>query len=200
MARNKDLNKQMRDERREQILSNALRLFAVNGLAATKISDIATISGFSQGLIYHYFRSKEDIFTELIREAFGKLNHAARELEKLPVPPREKIKIALEELLKSFEKSENFALSHLLIAQATVSDAIPKEAKKIIAAENMVPYEIITRIIIEGQKDGSIKQFDSNDLALVFWTSVKGLAMHRAAHGKKYKTPDKNILMSMFFT
>ena len=200
MARNKELNQQMRDERCEQILSNALKLFAINGLAATKISDIAAISGFSQGLIYHYYRSKEDIFTELIRNAFAKMNFAARELEKLPLPPREKIEFALKELLKTLEKSKKFALSHLLIVQATVSDAIPDEAKQIISKENMLPYEVISRIIIEGQTDGSIRQYDPDDLALLFWTSIKGLAMHRAAHGKKYKTPDINILLSMFLT
>jgi hypothetical protein len=62
----------------------------------------------------------------------------------------------------------------------------------------MVPYEVITRIIIEGQKDVTIKNYEAKDLALVFWTSMKGLALHQAVHGKKFKMPDANILMSMF--
>ena len=61
MARNKDLNQKMKDERREQILSNALILFAAKGLSATKITDISAASGISQGLLYHYFESKEEI-------------------------------------------------------------------------------------------------------------------------------------------
>ena len=198
MARNKDLNQKMKDARREQILSNALMLFATKGLSATKIADISSYSGFSQGLIYHYFRSKEEIFVELIRTAFEKMNTACRELENLPLPPRDKIKMAIDGLLKNIEESNDASRYYLLIAQATVSEAIPDEAKSIIQKENMLPYEVMTRIMLEGQKDGSIKSHDAGDLALVFWTSIKGLAIHKAVHGSKYKTPSSAILMSMF--
>jgi len=68
----------MREERRTQILEHALILFATKGLAATKISDIAEASGIAQGLLYHYFPSKEAIYVELIRKAFDGMSEAAR--------------------------------------------------------------------------------------------------------------------------
>ncbi len=188
----------MKDERREQILSGSLRLFATKGLAATKISDIAASAGMSQGLVYHYYESKESIFVELIQTAFLKMNKAALELEHLPLPPREKIRIAIEQLLRGLDKNEHSGFYHLLIAVATSSDAIPEKAKKIIKKENRVPYEVMTRIIAAGQKDGSIINFDPAELALVFWTSIKGLAIHKATHGAKYNAPDPKILLNMF--
>jgi AcrR family transcriptional regulator len=192
------LNIKIKDERREQLLSTALGLFATKGLSATKITDISSALGISQGLIYHYYRSKEEIFVELIRTAFERMNAACKYLEELPLPPREKIKMAIEELLKGIDKNEDTAIYHLLIALATASEAIPEEAKTIIQKENKLPYEVITRIIIEGQKDGSFKKHNAKDMALVFWTSIKGLAIHKAAHGKKYKSPDPDILMGIF--
>ncbi|MEZ4833367.1 MAG: helix-turn-helix domain-containing protein [Caldilineaceae bacterium] len=48
----------------------ALRLFATNGLAGTKVADIAAAAEMSHGLLYHYYRAKEDIYVELIRHAF----------------------------------------------------------------------------------------------------------------------------------
>lgn len=198
LGRNKELNQKIKDERKEQILSQALRLFATKGLSATKISDIASASGMSQGLIYHYYRSKEDIFVELIKGAFERINAASLELERLPLSPREKIRLALETLLQGLADNENTGLYYLLIAVATASEAIPDEAKKIISEKNTVPYEVITRIILQGQKDGSIKNYDAEALALVFWTSIKGLAIHKATHGEKFKVPDPEILISMF--
>lgn len=199
MARNKELNQKIKDERREQILSNGLMLFATKGLFATKITDISSVSGISQGLIYHYFRSKEEIFTELIKNAFDKLIAACRWLESQPLSPREKIKMAIEGLIQGLEENEDSARYHLLIAQATVSEAIPEEAKVIINKENTLPYEIITRIIIEGQRDGTIKDYNANELALIFWTSINGLAIYKALHGEKFKAPDSNILTSIFY-
>ncbi len=198
MGRNKELNRKIKDERKEQVLTHALRLFATKGLAATRISDIASASGMSQGLVYHYYRSKEDIFVEIISNAFEKINTASLELERLPLSPREKIRLTLETLLQGLVSHEDTGLYYLLIAVATASEAIPNEAKKIISAKNAVPYEVITRIIREGQKDGSLKNYDAEALALVFWTSIKGLAIHKATHREKFKVPDPEILMSMF--
>ncbi|SMC48892.1 TetR/AcrR family transcriptional regulator [Sporomusa malonica] len=199
MTRNKELNQKIKEERRQQILSNALMLFAQRGLAATKIIDIASASDISQGLMYHYYKSKEEIFIELIRIAFDRMNEACRWLVSQPLSPREKIKFAIEELLKLLEQNEDASRYHLLIAQATASDAIPEEAKNIIKKENTFPYEAIASIIAEGQKNGSIKMYDTKELAMVFWTSINGLAIYKAVHGKKFKAPDANILASMFF-
>ena len=200
MTRNAEHNQRMRDERREKILHHSLRLFATKGLYATKISDIAAEVQMSQGLLYHYFRSKEEIFTELIREAFEKMNTAAYMLEELPLTPREKIRMAIVQLLRSIEESEDFASTVLLNAQAGISQATPAEAQSIIREESSIPYAVVERIMREGQKDGSIKQHDARELSLVFWTTIKGLAMHKAVYGAAYKSPDVDILTSMFFT
>jgi len=51
----------IRDEKRELILQTALELFADKGFYATSISNIANKAGISQGLLYSYFKSKEDL-------------------------------------------------------------------------------------------------------------------------------------------
>ncbi len=198
MPRNKKENQRIKDERREQILSNALKLFAKNGLAATRISDIALAANISQGLIYHYYKSKEDIFVELISIAFDRINQASLWLESQPMPPAEKIEFAIRELLRLLEEDENAARYHLFIAQATATEAIPDEAKEIIKQKNNLPYESIERIMAAGQKEGTIKQKNARELALVFWTSINGLAIYKAVHGEKFKAPDAAILVSMF--
>jgi AcrR family transcriptional regulator len=189
----------MRDLRSARILAAALRLFAEKGLAATKISDIAADADCSQGLVYHYFRSKEEMFSELIRDGFAKLNAACLGLEAMDLMPRAKIELALSELVKGFMTSPDAARMHMLIAQATMTSAVPREAKAIIRKQNRLPYEVMERIMAAGQKDGSISRGHSADeLALLFWTTIKGLAMHKAAHGKKFKAPDPGLIMKMF--
>jgi len=200
VSRSTELNQRMRDERRENILHHALRLFSTKGLYATKVSDIAAEVQMSQGLLYHYFRSKEEIYTELIRNAFEKMNTAARGLEESPMAPREKIRMALTQLLHDIEENEDFAATVLLNAQAGISDVTPAEAQEILSRESGVPYGVIERIIKAGQVDGTIKQADAKALSLVFWTTIKGLALHKAVYGAAYKSPDVNIITSMFFT
>lgn len=51
--------RQQAEERREQILDAAIRIFCVKGFAGTSIRDIAREVGVTEGLLYHYFDSKE---------------------------------------------------------------------------------------------------------------------------------------------
>ena len=53
---------QLRDERRAQLLKAASNVFSRIGFHAANVSDVATEAGVSQGTIYHYFKSKEELF------------------------------------------------------------------------------------------------------------------------------------------
>ncbi|VBB07703.1 tetr bacterial regulatory protein hth signature [Lucifera butyrica] len=195
--RNKILNEEIKDARREQILSNALKLFARRGLAATKITDISTASNISQGLLYHYYKSKEEIFVELLHDAYDKMIAAVLALERLPLSPLEKIRMAIEKLLQGFAENKETAYYYLLINQASIFEAIPDEAKEIVKSRSLL-HEVITRIIIAGQKDGTFKKYDAQDMAVVFWASLNGLAIYNAVQGENFRAPDANILIGMF--
>lgn len=199
MARNPEQNQRMRDHRRERILSSALEVFAEKGLAATRISDVALRAGMSQGLLYHYFRSKEEIYTELVCGAFERMNEAARALERMPLSPREKIEKAIAELLRLLEDNQDFARYFMLTAQAGVSRAVPDAVAAAIRKQRSQPYAAIARIIRAGQRDGSMRKHDADELAIVFWTTFKGLAMQRATFGSQYRGPDPQILANIFF-
>lgn len=50
------------EERKQEIIENALKLFSEYGYENTTILDIANATGVSQGLCYRYFKSKAEIF------------------------------------------------------------------------------------------------------------------------------------------
>src|ERR1700721_1284448 len=60
-------------ERRREILMGAARAFARGGYDATNMEQIAHECGLAKGHIYHYFRSKEEIFTEIRIDAVSRL-------------------------------------------------------------------------------------------------------------------------------
>jgi AcrR family transcriptional regulator len=198
MSRNKELNQQIKDERREQILVAALKLFAIQGLAATRMSDLSRHTGISQGLVYHYFRSKEEIFTHIVNTAIEKMNDAAVHLENLPIPAKEKIILATDSLLKGFHENENTSYYYFLITQAALSDLFPQETKDIILSKNRVKYEIMTRIFNQGQEDGTVRNYSASEMATLFFSVMNGLALNKAIHGKEFRMPDKNIILEMF--
>jgi AcrR family transcriptional regulator len=200
MARTIAQNTSMRDARREQILTAALRVFSEKGLAATRISDIATASAISQGLLYHYFPSKEDIYAELVRTAITRMHDAAVGLARRKGSPAAKILMALTELVRMLEGREDVARYFMLTAQASFSSAVPPAVTALIRSQRLGPYRSMARIFRAGQRDGSIRRHDADELAVVFWTMIKGLAMQRAAFGKAFKAPDPHFLATIFLS
>jgi AcrR family transcriptional regulator len=200
MGRNAQLNERMRDERREQIMDAALRLFATRGLGTTKITDIARAAGISQGLLYHYFASKEAIYTELIGEAFERMNAAATALAATDLGAREKLERALEGLFTEIEENERFAHHVLLIAQAGLSDGLPAEARAVIQRNQDVPYRVVAGMLEAGQAEGSVKGHDAADLAVLFWSMVRGLSLYRATRGRVFDRSGAELLKSVFLT
>ena len=61
------VNEQRRAERREQILSAAIRMFAERGFAESRMQDLADQLGVAKGTIFHYFPTKEDLFLQTCR-------------------------------------------------------------------------------------------------------------------------------------
>ena len=59
---------QSRRDRREDILRTSLHLFARNGFHGTSMRDIAREAHIAEGLIYHYFAGKRDLFRAIIEE------------------------------------------------------------------------------------------------------------------------------------
>ena len=56
----------MKKDRKHQILEAALRIFIIKGYSKTTMDDIVNASNLSKGALYHYYKSKKDLFLSLI--------------------------------------------------------------------------------------------------------------------------------------
>jgi AcrR family transcriptional regulator len=57
---------------RQKLLAGAAELFTRKGYAATTVREIVAAAGVTKPVLYYYFRSKEGIYLELMRETFAK--------------------------------------------------------------------------------------------------------------------------------
>lgn len=87
----------MQRSTRERIVSEALRLFAERGYAATSVAEIEAASGLSPGAggLYRHFRSKEEVLAAAVREHITRTStqisatfQAAADLQEQPLVER----------------------------------------------------------------------------------------------------------------
>jgi AcrR family transcriptional regulator len=81
---------------RARILAAATAEFAAKGMLGARVDAIAERSGANKRMIYHYFGSKEALFTAVLEASWSGIREAEQELHLHELPPRE----ALEKLVR----------------------------------------------------------------------------------------------------
>lgn len=197
MGRNTTRNEELRQLSKEKILAAALNQFAEKGLFATRIQDIAEKAHISQGLLYRYYSSKDDIYVELINEALDKMSSATIDLLSMSMSGKNKIIKAIEEMYNTIETSEQYRQTSRLISEAAHSEAIPESAKITVSEQRDEPYKLFSKIIEQGQNEGDVIEGDPYELAVLFWSLINGLTIYKHTRNSIYQLPDKRFIMRM---
>lgn len=196
MARNVETNERIREERRSQILLSALKIFTKKGLAAARMSDISAETGISYGLIYHYFKSKEEIYAELIHHAVDSLGKVIEQIRSKEKEPLEQIRQIAKRVIGSVENKDASGYYYVLMMNALTCEEAPVPVSELID-ECMKRLEMLADIISDGQKKGQIREGDPMELAVTCFSTVIGLASLKVS-GSIRKLPDSEILMRLF--
>ncbi|WP_194165547.1 TetR/AcrR family transcriptional regulator [Oceanobacillus sp. CFH 90083] len=172
---NENQLEQIRQERKEQIMSAALQVFADNGIKLTKISMIAKAAKVSHGLIYHYFSSKEEVLYESLKWAtvVNKTINFLEELKTDNLSPSEKIKKFVLYALSSTDSTSSNVFR--IIQSLDNKEETPKEVQEYVDSLGTMYIEFFLPLIIEGQKAGEIIKEDPEELVGIFLTTLSGI-------------------------
>lgn len=189
--RNEEQNALIKDERREQILSAALKVFAKRGFAATKISDIVSQGGMSHGLVYHYFKSKEEIFNELLARAMSSSGESLLMVEALPLSPLQKVRETAKYILGGIDQWEDTSYYFLIVIHAAMMDM-----EESVFADSNVAVDSMMRILKRGQEIGEVRDGDPLEMAILFFAAIQGVAFYKLSM-PYFKLPDPELLVFM---
>jgi AcrR family transcriptional regulator len=143
------------EARRREILIAAARVFARDGFASATLDDVGREVGVTKGVIYYYFRGKEEIYTEIrataIREAIERLEAIAA----LGMSSGDALRAAVGDLIGHvFDELDRFA--NVLRADRGLS----AEGRAVIR-DLQRRYERLMRAIVEaGIRDGVLADRD----------------------------------------
>jgi AcrR family transcriptional regulator len=138
------------ENKQDQILHAAVRVFARQGYEATRVGDIAKEAGVAYGLVYHYFESKEAVLEAVFREAWGRLLAAVALAEETGDDAREQLSLVVKIVLRSWRDDPD--LVRLLVREITRSPHIQDELDEIAQA-----FASLERIVVRGQEEGTFR-------------------------------------------
>lgn len=148
--------------RREQLLSTALALFAEHGYAGTSTRSIAEAAGVTEGLLFHYFGTKEALLLDLMtrQSTFaGRVLQLAHEAEGC----------SARELFRRIASgyAEVSAEEAKLIALASVESLVNSRLREPLAAGNGVMHERLRGLLAARVEAGELRRDASLDAAIV---------------------------------
>jgi len=86
--------------RREHILKTARKLFWSKGFDGTTMPEIAGAAELAPGTLYLYFRSKEALYVELLKEGYEVLLARLREAVREEAPPRRQAEALMDAFVR----------------------------------------------------------------------------------------------------
>src|SRR5512132_3669707 len=157
-------------DKRRQILDAAVRVFARQGFHSTRVSDIADEAGVAYGLVYHYFRSKEQVLNELFSERWSLLLTTIEQTNG-DTSPRERLAMVAGFIVESYRHDPE--LMKVIIVEVTRA---ANSFGRTHLPEIRKAYELIAEIVSDAQEAGEFRDdVDPNFAALVFYGAIEQL-------------------------
>lgn len=158
-------------ERRRTILRAAIEVFAKKGYHGCRIADVAREAGVAYGLVYHYFKSKDQVMNELFTERWSLLLAAIDEVDKRDIPPREKLDAVAGFIIDSYRHDPD--LMKVIIVEVTRA---ANSFGRTHMPEIKRAYDGIAKIVSDAQSAGEFRDdIDPQLASMWFYGAIEQL-------------------------
>ena len=139
-------------DKRERILSAAVKVFAKSGFFDARVSDVAKAAGVADGTIYLYFTSKEHLLVSLFEDRVDKLlAFIQTDLAKIG-SAKDKLRRVIEVQLGLLEEERDLAeVITVIVRQSS------KVLKEFATPKFSAYLDAIARVVAEGQAAGEFR-------------------------------------------
>jgi AcrR family transcriptional regulator len=156
-------------DKRRMILDAAVVAFARRGFHACRVSDIADEANVAYGLVYHYFRSKDEVLDTLFLDRWNVLLAVISEIDGKDIPVRSKLHEIASFIVESYRHDPD--LMKVIIVEVTrAANSFGRtHLDKIREA-----YALIAEIVAKAQAAGTFKRDVTPEFAaLAFYGAIE---------------------------
>ncbi len=150
--------------RRQDLLVAAERLFSEKGFFKTSMVEIAEAAEFAIGTVYHFFKSKEEIYISLIEAKMEELAALMDKRIAAAASAREKLEAVIRTKLEYFERNRNFFriyVSEWSGFEWTIKSAFGERCWKRYQAQ----LDVVANLVRLGIRRGELRMVDPAEAA-----------------------------------
>ncbi len=203
MPKTKEQMDMLKEARKKEIALSGLRVFCEKGYDGATVDDIVKKAQCSHGLFYHYFKSKKEIFDEVLKIHHENKNDDLFKLLQQTPKYVDKLRLILEHLFNEIVSDETFAYYYyFFISQKfTLKEKGLSLPKKKDAPPP--PIFVMEEFFEKGQKAGEFTdRYSARDCARLFLAITQGTTIGYVVAPKeiqqKMKLPNINFIIGTF--
>lgn len=168
--RKKEQNELLRESRRLQILDAALTVYVRFGYNGADMDAVAAQAGLAKGLVYYYYKTKQDLFREVFQWALGKSMEMSDAFfnSSLNKPPLERLVQYVWDIFRLAEKDARVIQFAMRIPFDAYAVFGPDQWREGVAQSNLHQKSLET-IIQQAVDAGAIKPVRAGHAANCFW-------------------------------
>ncbi len=159
-----------KEERPQEITAAAFAAFAENGYAATRVEEVAKRAGVSKGLMYLYFKTKEELFKAVIKSVvIRRVDALIASIEETQLSSEEFLRGPMLKFMQRIPGSPVSVVIRLLLSEG------PRHPDLVdYYWENVVNKGLtaITRFVERGVERGEFRPSAVNELPQLFLAPV----------------------------
>lgn len=160
-------------KRKEQILDAALNVIVKNGYHQSRMDDIVSTSGLSKGAIYWYYKSKKDVYLDLVNHWVNRYSNSLMELPQKDTSSSKQLKNMFNTFFEQFENDPVVFKALLEFwSLAGRDDDFNKKLEKV--THNFIQY--LEKIIQKGVKSGELKNVNPKITAMSIMVVIEGIS------------------------
>jgi AcrR family transcriptional regulator len=165
------------EDRHEQIIDAALRVFAEKGFARATNRDIAREAGITTGLIYYYFKSKEDLLKAALEERSPVQLVQQIPLEMLEQAPEVLLPILAARVLDHVESEPFIKIIRVILPEMLHGEP---ELAPIVSSFFQRVLDFLSNYLQSQRTKGRVRaDLDTQAAAQVFASGLIGMVMRR---------------------
>lgn len=153
--------------RRKQLLEVALEVFGERGFHPTSMNDVAEAAGVTKPVLYQHFRSKRDLYREVLTEVGAELLDAITKATAAASSPHEQVELGFIAYFRFVAANE--AAFRVLFGGGTRRDE--EFATQVAEVEGAIAEAIATLIDVEGLDAAQRRQLAHGLVGLAEGTS-----------------------------
>jgi AcrR family transcriptional regulator len=156
------------EEKRRQLLDAAVRVFARKGFHASRVGDIAEEAGVAHGLLYHYFKSKDEVLEAVFHDNWSLLLARIASVEETDERAADQLRHITAIVLRTW-----LHLPDVVRVVIREFGRSPELSERI--GDLAQPINSIARVIERGIERGEFKKVDPRVAATVVYGSIDEL-------------------------